>query len=489
MTSDEFRAEYRVGQRLTSGGIQTTLAQEARKGRIVLVHELAPASEPEQRRALILLRELAPNDASQVIGTFEVDGETVVVTKFLMGFTSLLGWLEASVAESSTTVVVTSDNPSTMDMAIHNPDYRRPLTDLPVSPSLEDTSTQPVLASPVARTPTPPPAQPSPPLPAKPSPPPSVPTTEEEPTSSFTKLFGESEASVARLADSAATMPDRSVDGPGEFTLHFGASAVDATPSSQDPSIDVSRGLRAPEAMSLPPVSEPAPAGDTAPTAATPAKPTTADDAKTGDFTRLFGNEPGTPPPGPATPKPPPAVRATPMEQAKASQPPPPFVRLPAANAFDFEDTGPAPIAPVADASLPPPPRVRLEALEGAPVRSDSASRGQYDSAPRGPASVPPSPFSVPPLVAVPAGRVPTPIPQSNRSAAVNPATLPEGGYTEMLTPARPPLNAAPPRTPTPAVGQAAQPPRTSYTPLIVGLIVFVVLMAAFVAYFVMSSP
>ena len=484
MTSDEFRAEYRVGQRLTSVGIRTTLAQESRKGRIVLVHELAHASEPEQRRARILLRELGPNEASQVIGTFDVDGETVVVTKFLLGFTSLLGWLEAAVAESSTTVIVTSDNPSTMDMAIHNPDYRRPLTDLPLAPALEDTSTKPVLASPVDRTPTPPPVQSSPTS--------SVTTPEDEPTSSFTKLFGESESSPAPLAPSDAGPPNRSGDGPGEFTLNFGAPAVDATAASQDPGIDVSRGFRAPEAMSLPPVLDPAPAGAAAQTEPTPDESTTADEPGTGDFTRLFGNEPNVPPPGPATPKPPPAVHAIPSERPKTSPPPAPFVRQPSANVFAVDETGPSPIAPIADTSLPPPPRVRLEALEGVPVRTDSGMRGEYDSGPRAPASVPPAPFSAPPLVPVQAGRTQTPAPQSNRPAAPsplgNPATLAQGGYTEVLTPARPPLSAAPPRNPTPTVAPAAPPARTSYIPLIVGLIVFAVLMAALVAYFVMSS-
>src|SRR5687768_16134137 len=45
MTPDEFKAAYRPGQQLTSEGIRTTLAQETRKGRIVLVHELASAPE------------------------------------------------------------------------------------------------------------------------------------------------------------------------------------------------------------------------------------------------------------------------------------------------------------------------------------------------------------------------------------------------------------------------------------------------------------
>ena len=448
MTLDEFKAEYRVGQRLTSVGIRTSLAQEARKGRIVMVHELATATELEQRRVLHLLRELTPNDAAQVIGSFQVDGDTVVVTKFLMGFTSLLGWLEAAVAESSTTVISTSDNPSTMDMAVHNHHHRRPLAERAVAPALEDTSTQPVLGSPTAGN--------ASPLPGTSSPTPSVPTPEAEATASFTKLFGE---------------PERSAEPP-------------AAPA-----------VRAAEPMSLAPVSHHTPPAG-APTLPEPVKAPTADEPKTGDFTRLFGNEPSSPLPAPASPKPPP-VRATPMEQPTATPPPAPFIRRPAADVSPADETGPSPIAPIADSSAPPPPRVRLEALEGVPMHADPASRRDYDSGPRGgPASVPPAPFSAPPLIAVPAGRKPAPTPQSERPdlrpaapAFVYPTTPSEGGSTEVLTPARPPLNSAPPRTPTPAVGQAPLPHRTSYTPLIVGLGVFVVVMAVIVAYFVMSSP
>ena len=106
-----------------------------------MVHELATTTPAEAHRLTILLGQLSKRDASQVLASLEVDDGKVIVTRFLLGFTSLREWMERAVAESSTLVADTKENPPTMDLAIHDvPRRYTPTEQEAITPSLQDTS-------------------------------------------------------------------------------------------------------------------------------------------------------------------------------------------------------------------------------------------------------------------------------------------------------------------------------------------------------------
>lgn len=464
MTSDEFHAQYRRGQYLTSEGVRTSLAQEMRKGRIVLVHELVTATEPERQRAQSLLRQLAPDDASQIIGTFDVDGGPVIVTKFLPSFTSFLGWLEAAVAERSTTVIDTRDGPATIESAIRGD---RPPMEQPVSPALEDASERQDLGAPAP------------------------------PSGSFTKLFGES----APTAPSAA---ERGTDGPVDFTQLFGSSGdlVPGPPQTKQADTGLRSGRDTEQVNPVTP-DDPAPparASESAPLQPASARLTPIEEPATGDFTHLFGGEASPSAPIPSPSKPPP-LRTVPLEHPQAFSPPAPVIHRQPPTAPPHDEMGLEPSAQTfREPIAPTPPRIRLGALEGAPPNAaPRPSRPGQESGAPVVASTPSVPFSLPPPLGTESVSGPGPpaaplTPRPDLRAAARPLAThvspAEGGYTEVLTPARPPLNAGTLRAPTPGATpmSAPSPPRASYTPLIAGLSVFVVLAVAFVVYFVMSA-
>ena len=106
-----------------------------------MVHELARTTPPEQTRCANLLKQLGPDDAAQIIRDVEVDGERIIITKFLLGFTSFRDWLEAAVARQSTFVIDTRGNPPTMDLSVHDAGrhYSTPAESLAL-PALDDTA-------------------------------------------------------------------------------------------------------------------------------------------------------------------------------------------------------------------------------------------------------------------------------------------------------------------------------------------------------------
>ena len=478
MTRQEFQAAYVLGQRITSDGVTTSLAQEVRKGRLVMVHELSTTTPAEAHRLTILLGQLSKSDASHVLANLEVGDDRVIVTRFLLGFTSLREWLERAVAESSTFVADTKENPPTMDLAIHDAPRRyTPPDQAAATPSLQDTSIgMPRDVEPLA----PPPAnnddvvvtstraaepsgepgftelfgaldpggstvQPPPGMAPVTRPPAPMAAAKQDPgdsevTSGFTRLFGE---------DAAITLPDVApLQSPTADRVAPEPAAPETSPPIAPPvTLPPAPVDRATEERSKPAATEPA----------------------TGGFTQLFGEALG-------------------RGSLSASEDAIPHIAAPG-----LPSTPPAnPVAPSVSgrAAAPGPPRLNLSALEGAPP----GARSPFPhAAPSPPGSTPPGsggPLTPLPL-ATPAGssdRGPAEdvfgqraVPERNAAPPFgNPAGPPAGGsYTEVLTPARPPQASAPPR-PTPSPG-APPPPRPSLAPLIIILTVLLILAVAIV--------
>src|SRR5690348_3681875 len=104
MTGNEFNAEYKLGQRISSGNVETFLAHGTPTRRLVMVHRLAGADETERRRINYLLDAL-PTRSTTLLTRVDVDGEPVIVTEFLPDFVNLRDWLEAAVAMQTTVVI------------------------------------------------------------------------------------------------------------------------------------------------------------------------------------------------------------------------------------------------------------------------------------------------------------------------------------------------------------------------------------------------
>ncbi|MDP1858718.1 MAG: hypothetical protein Q8K82_08605 [Gemmatimonadaceae bacterium] len=335
MTREEFTAAFRIGQPIASDGVKTSLGQEVRKGRLVLVHELS-SSPGEQQRILLLLKHLPPKAAELVVLSADVGGEHVVVTKFLLGFVSLRDWLERANAEHSTFVADTRDDVSEIDLGVHYRERQTPTgidaiqrgqtspvppRTLDEVPSLEPTSVGvPAVAVPdnvaraasmadieAAAAPTliigvdalPPP--PSAPRPAPATVPPPVPP----PAPASTPAFSPRDAMANPPADRADTAPraqnpPRDLQAPS-FTELFGRVGEDThlTASEQtrgDDLVTPTPGTTqaAHVAAAHPPSAVTAPMIDQAvPIDAAPESG--ADPSTAGDYTRLFGLQSITP--------------------------------------------------------------------------------------------------------------------------------------------------------------------------------------------------
>src|SRR6185503_2998846 len=107
MTGNEFNAEYKLGQRIASGTVESYLAHVTATRRLVMVHRLGGTDEAERRRVNTLVDAL-PARSTTVLARVDVDGEPVLVTEFLPDFTNLRDWLELAVAGHSTVVIRTA---------------------------------------------------------------------------------------------------------------------------------------------------------------------------------------------------------------------------------------------------------------------------------------------------------------------------------------------------------------------------------------------
>ena len=91
MTDQEFRARYHLLEQVADRPVRTFHAV-ASTGAVVMAHFIDPDAAPERTSKLTLLPEAA---RAKVIDVADVDGNTVVVTKFILDFTSFDQWLDA----------------------------------------------------------------------------------------------------------------------------------------------------------------------------------------------------------------------------------------------------------------------------------------------------------------------------------------------------------------------------------------------------------
>jgi hypothetical protein len=99
MTSDEFRAEYRLLKCIAERGVQSYTAQATASGGAVMVHFLDDEAPEESRALLAQLGRLGASDRAKLLETVDVAGATVVVTQVLANFTSLPQWLDGRLGD------------------------------------------------------------------------------------------------------------------------------------------------------------------------------------------------------------------------------------------------------------------------------------------------------------------------------------------------------------------------------------------------------
>ena len=182
MTADEFNAEYKLGQRIASGSVDSYLAHVTATRRLVMVHRLAGTTEGERRRINSLIGAL-PTRGTTILAHVNVDGEQVIVTEFLPDFTNLRDWLETAVAAHTTVVIRTGPPgppvapPAAPATQPDGGDFTRLFGQPAVAPAPTPISGSPSPSAPVSAT--------TPSAPTPPAAPPPGPAT-----GSFTALFG-----------------------------------------------------------------------------------------------------------------------------------------------------------------------------------------------------------------------------------------------------------------------------------------------------------
>jgi hypothetical protein len=269
MTSAEFNARYQLVKQVTEGAVCTYHAV-ASTGAVVMVHILDPGALDENRVLVELLGSLDPAERPRILEVDEVDGATIIVTRFILDFPSLRGWLEAHASAEP------GGTPPTLPFALE--------------------AAPPATPEPRAVPDPQPPAQSEPPAGTK------------EP-GEFTRLFR------SPAADSAPAEPaEPAAKEPGEFTRMFRAQAkpekpvASAPPPAREDPDDRTRLFAAEQPRKDAPLPFPTP-----PPGSKPA----------GEFTRIMraaAAPPDPPSPPPAAVKPPPAAVQPPL----AAVPPPP---------------------------------------------------------------------------------------------------------------------------------------------------------------------
>ncbi|HSR42861.1 MAG TPA: hypothetical protein VLL48_11830, partial [Longimicrobiales bacterium] len=100
MTRDEFESRYRLLQEVTSEGGATTHHALGPAGAVVMVHFLHPSTASRVEALLA-----GPEDArpDRILKAVEVEGSSVLVTKFIMDFRDLEHWLDSEGAPDAPT--------------------------------------------------------------------------------------------------------------------------------------------------------------------------------------------------------------------------------------------------------------------------------------------------------------------------------------------------------------------------------------------------
>ena len=111
MTLEEFRAKYRLQQRLTQRGVASYHAVDS-SGRVVMVHSLDSASREEVDRVRGMIHQLNAADRKRILEILDVDGVPVIVTDYLQVFQTLAQWLEVRTRSAPAAPTVPTVMPS-----------------------------------------------------------------------------------------------------------------------------------------------------------------------------------------------------------------------------------------------------------------------------------------------------------------------------------------------------------------------------------------
>jgi len=391
MTSEEFRAQYQLGERLTRPPVVTHRAIDE-SGLPVLVHYLL-GSETESASALLreveAIRTAAEGEIREVT---DVDGMPVVVTKVLKEFSTLQDWM-SSVPHSAPPLETESEEPGVYTQFFKVSDLATG-TEEPRPPSTPQDADAPRLADTLAPTP------PSPPEPI---------------------AQGEPEGEGGLMREEAPSSPPSEPEAekaPGAYTMMFGKAGGGGEPEEPDPA-------KGPGSPAAPPPSTPPP---TEGRTAEGASETSEEKKAPGAYTMLFGSgtqadsgfSPTAPPPPPPEPRrsgatlesPPVRPEKPPQEQAAAAVPlperpvhpqapgpPPPQGSPPPAGDSQTEEV---PVRPPPEVEAAPPsrpvfPRPGSPQSPAPPPPPASVSPGAPPPPPVAEAVPPPPPRQQPP--------------------------------------------------------------------------------------------
>src|SRR3989442_3415574 len=370
MTLDEFRAKYRLQNRLTQRGVASYQALDS-SGRVVMVHSLDSASRGEVDHVRSLTHRLDAVDRKKILEILDVDGAPVLVTEYLQGFQTLTQCLEIRTRSTRTEPRAPAVEPNRPPRGEFTQLFGP--AEVPKTPVLERPATA---SSPTASAPPAPPA-----------------------AGDFTRMFGSVQQTVSGPPERPAVAkesPAQETPGAGEFTGLFGALS--------------DRGAPAPP--SLPPATPATAKGPTPP----------------GDFTQLFGPGAGAPPAAPSEPPPvpdeQPKVVVRWRDRPPAESPPPPSAAKPQIRwkpSGPSEDIG----RPGRPAASPPPP---------SPPGEFTRLFGPQDgvaAAPESAAADIRPPLAEPPAPEPPLHRPPAHAPRAG--GAGGGGTNAPGGFTQLL--------------------------------------------------------
>ena len=101
MTRDEFASAYDVHKLVVGGPVRSYFGRSRATRVVALVHYLDGGDSPENAARLARVAALVGEGKRLVLDVCEVDGTPVVVTRFILNFTSFDAWLaaEAGTAE------------------------------------------------------------------------------------------------------------------------------------------------------------------------------------------------------------------------------------------------------------------------------------------------------------------------------------------------------------------------------------------------------
>src|SRR5690606_32936962 len=188
--NQEFNASYQLLKQVTDGEVRTFHALAA-TGAVVMVHLLRAEPDNSARELIALIDRLPPSQRERVLTVTDVEGTPLVVTRFLLEFSTLRDWLVKSVADGGS--AQSADTHATVYQRVPGiattPSPPATLTSAG-SPTMQPPAAQ---ATPAPSAPTSAPSAPPPPAPTPVSPPPQASPSPSAPArepGEFTRLFG-----------------------------------------------------------------------------------------------------------------------------------------------------------------------------------------------------------------------------------------------------------------------------------------------------------